>query len=45
MRYYLEVLQKPGNHATQLSVCWRLPNGVKERPVPGARLAPILKRP
>jgi mannan endo-1,4-beta-mannosidase len=39
-RYYLEVLQKPGNGATQLCVRWRLPNGVEERPIPGARLAP-----
>jgi hypothetical protein len=39
-RYYLEVLQKPGGGATQLCVRWRLPNGVEERPIPGARLAP-----
>jgi len=39
-RYYLEVLQKPGGGATQLSVRWRLPNRVEERPIPGARLAP-----
>jgi mannan endo-1,4-beta-mannosidase len=39
-RYYIEVLQKPGNNATQLSVRWRLPNGVEERPIPGTRLAP-----
>ncbi len=38
-RYYLEVLQKPGNDA-QLCVRWRLPNGLEERPIPGARLAP-----
>ena len=39
-RYYLEVLQKPGAGDTQLCVRWRLPNGVEQRPIPGARLAP-----
>ena len=39
-RYYLEVLQKPGGGATQLCVRWRLPNGVEERPIPGARMVP-----
>jgi mannan endo-1,4-beta-mannosidase len=39
-RYYLEVLQKPETGATQLCVRWRLPNGVEQRPIPGARLAP-----
>lgn len=39
-RYYLEVLQKPRGGATQLCVRWRLPNGVEERPIPGARLTP-----
>jgi hypothetical protein len=39
-RYYLEVLQKPGSGATQLCVRWRLPNGVEQSPIPGARLAP-----
>jgi hypothetical protein len=39
-RYHLEVLQKPGGGATQLSVRWRLPNGAEERPIPEARLAP-----
>jgi hypothetical protein len=39
-RYYLEVLQKPGSGATQLCVGWRLPNGIEQRPIPGARLAP-----
>ena len=39
-RYYLEVLQKPSAGATQLCVRWRLPNGVEQRPIPGARLAP-----
>jgi hypothetical protein len=39
-RYYVEVLQKPGAGTTQLCVRWRLPNGVEQRPIPGARLAP-----
>lgn len=39
-RYYLEVLQQPDAGATQLCVRWRLPNGVEQRPIPGARLAP-----
>jgi large repetitive protein len=39
-RYYLEVLQKPGAGATQLCVRWRLPDGLEQRPIPGARLAP-----
>ena len=38
-RYYLEVLQKPGAGATQLCIRWRLPNGVEQSPIPGARLA------
>ena len=38
--YYLEVLQKPGAGATQLCLRWRLPNGIEQRPIPGARLAP-----
>jgi len=39
-RYYLEVLHKPSAGDTQLCVRWRLPNGVEQRPIPGARLAP-----
>jgi mannan endo-1,4-beta-mannosidase len=40
-RYYLQVVQKPGNGATQLCVGWRLPNGVVERPISGANLSPL----
>ena len=38
-RYSLEVLQKPGSGVTQLCIRWRLPNGVEQCPIPGARLA------
>lgn len=39
-RYYLEVLRKPEAGSTQLGVRWRLPDGVMQRPIPAARLAP-----
>jgi mannan endo-1,4-beta-mannosidase len=38
-QYYLQVLQKPSHGATQLCVRWRMPSGLEERPIPGARLA------
>jgi len=44
-RYYLEVLQKPDAGSTQLCVRWRLPNGVEQRPIPAARLAPPDREP
>jgi len=40
-RYYLEVLQQQQSGSTQLAVCWQLPNGVEERPIPGWRLVPL----
>jgi hypothetical protein len=39
-RYYLEVMQKQSAGSAHLSVRWRLPNGVEERPIPGSRLSP-----
>lgn len=38
-RYSLEVLQTQHAGSTHLSVRWRMPNGVEERPIPVARLA------
>jgi len=40
-RYYLEVRQKQGEGSTQITVRWRLPNGVEERPIPGCRLGSL----
>jgi hypothetical protein len=40
-RYYLEVRQKQGAGSTQMSVRWRLPDGVEERPIPACRIASL----
>ncbi len=40
-RYYLEVNQKQAAGSAHLSVRWQLPNGLEQRPIPGARLAPF----
>lgn len=37
-RYYVEALQKQDAGLTHFAVRWQLPNGVEERPIPGARI-------
>ncbi len=39
--YYVEALQKEGGGGDNLAVGWELPNGVRERPIPGTRLLPF----
>ncbi|HEY8401588.1 MAG TPA: PKD domain-containing protein, partial [Cytophagaceae bacterium] len=39
-KYYIEAIHKQGLASDHLSVGWRLPNGVYERPIPGNRLSP-----
>jgi hypothetical protein len=36
--YYLEVVQRQKSGSDHLSVRWRLPDGVEQRPIPGDRL-------
>jgi len=36
--YHLEVFQQQHAGSTHLSVRWRLPNGIEEKPIPAARL-------
>ena len=43
-RYYVEALQKPGGGGDHLSVAWRLPNGTEEKPIPGSRLSPWVRK-
>lgn len=40
-RYYLEAWQKEGGGDDHLRVGWQLPDGKKERPIPGHRLSPF----
>lgn len=44
-KYYIEALHKEGTNHDNLAVGWQLPNGVKERPIPGKRLAPFIINP
>lgn len=43
-RYYVEVLMKQGAGGDHVSVGWRLPNGTEEKPIPGSRLSPSVRR-
>jgi hypothetical protein len=43
-RYYIEALQKQGVGGDHLSVGWTLPNGTEEKPIPGSRLSPWVRR-
>jgi hypothetical protein len=43
-RYYVEALQKQGGGGDHLSVAWRLPNGTEEKPIPGSRLSPWVRK-
>jgi len=43
-RYYVEALHKQGAGGDHLSIGWRLPNGTEEKPIPGSRLSPFLRR-
>lgn len=38
-RYYVEVLHVEGQGGDHVSVGWQLPDGTKERPIPGERLS------
>ena len=40
-RYYIEVLHKQGGSGAHVTVGWRLPSGVEEKPIPGSRLSPL----
>ncbi|HEU4470414.1 MAG TPA: PA14 domain-containing protein [Flavisolibacter sp.] len=39
-KYYIEALHKEGAGGDHLSVAWELPDGTREAPIPGSRLAP-----
>jgi len=39
-KYYIEALHKEVGGGDNLAVAWQLPNGTKEMPIPGNRLAP-----
>ncbi len=41
-RYYVEALHKENTGSDHLAVGWELPSGTWERPIPAARLLPIL---
>lgn len=43
-RYYIEALQKQGVGGDHVSVGWRLPSGAEEKPIPGNRLSPWIRR-
>ncbi|HLY09423.1 MAG TPA: PA14 domain-containing protein, partial [Planctomycetota bacterium] len=43
-RYYIEALQKQGVGGDHLSVGWRMANGIEEKPIPGSRLSPWVRR-
>ncbi len=43
-RYYIEALHKQGAGGDHVSVAWRLPNGTEEKPIPGNRLSPFIRR-
>ena len=40
-KYYIEALHKEGAQGDNCAVCWQLPNGTFERPIPGSRLSPF----
>lgn len=42
-QYYIEALHKESIGKDNLSVGWQLPDGIKERPIPGSRLIPYIK--
>ncbi len=39
-RYFVEVRHKQGPGGTHLAIGWQLPDGYRERPIPGSRIAP-----
>ncbi|MEW6469094.1 MAG: PQQ-dependent sugar dehydrogenase [Bacteroidota bacterium] len=41
MKYYIEAIHREGTQGDHLAVGWQLPNGTKERPIPGSRLLPF----
>ncbi len=41
-RYYLEILHRQKAGSAHLSVRWRMPNQIEERPIPANRLAPFV---
>ncbi|MES2284146.1 MAG: Ig-like domain-containing protein [Bacteroidota bacterium] len=41
-QYYIEAIHKEGTQGDNLAVGWQLPNGALERPIPAARLSPIV---
>lgn len=41
VRYYIEAVYKEGKVDDHCTVGWKLPNGVLERPIPGAHLIPF----
>ncbi|HVR86066.1 MAG TPA: PA14 domain-containing protein, partial [Planctomycetota bacterium] len=43
-RYYIEALMAQGVGGDHLSVGWNLPNGIEEKPIPGSRLSPWIRR-
>ncbi len=43
-RYYIEALHKQGGGGDHISVAWRLPNGTEEKPIPGNRLSPFIRK-
>jgi hypothetical protein len=43
-RYYIEAFHKQGVGGDHVSVGWRLPTGVEEKPLPGSRLSPFVRR-
>jgi hypothetical protein len=43
-RYYIEALHKQGAGGDHVSVIWSLPNGTEERPIPGNRLSPYIRK-
>ncbi len=44
-RYYIEVRRKQGPGGAHLAIGWQLPDGYRERPIPGSRLAPWMAAP
>ncbi len=41
-KYYIEALHKESLKIDHISVGWRLPDGILERPIPGNRLSPYI---
>nr|MDQ3048937.1 PQQ-dependent sugar dehydrogenase [Bacteroidota bacterium] len=44
-KYYIEAIHREGTQGDHLSVGWKLPSGVMERPIPGSRLSPFTTAP